>query len=99
MPREWTPEELAIINRTEPSWPRNRKLTDQQITEIRQRTDSLSVPWTPEELADEYDVHPGQIVRIARRKRWNHRNHEPGGEWWLERERRERREERERRAR
>lgn len=78
MPREeWTAEELEHIQSTPRKWARKRKLTDEQVKEIRRRVDSLSVPWTIEGLAQEFGVTPSQISYIARRKRWSERTHEP----------------------
>jgi hypothetical protein len=85
--RDWTEAELALIERTPSRWARKRKLSDDAIKEIRRRVDSLSFPWTLNELAEQYGVTPAQISNIARRKDWPERVWEPDGQrFWRERE-------------
>ncbi len=91
MPREWTEAESAIIRSVEPRRRTNHRLTIEQIVAIRKRIDSLSVPWTYKELAEEFGVAVGQVARIARRRQWQGAAYEPeGGEWWWEKKRQER---------
>jgi len=79
----------AVLRRT----PRRRtprsKLTPEQVIEIRRRIDSLSVPWSIRQLAEEYDVGVLEMTRIARRQHWDEPAYEPDNrEWWFrERER------------
>lgn len=101
--RAWTPEELALIEQTPATWPRFRKLTDEQLQEIRRRVDSLTTPWTPVSIAADFGVSETEIIAIARRLKWKHRKWEPEGRWWreieleeMERERQRRKRERER---
>lgn len=99
MAREWTAEERAIIERIPRKWPRQRKLTDEQINEIRRRVDSLTTPYSLRALAAEFGVTVHHLIRVARREQWAHRIWEPAGRWWKEVEMEERARERERRKR
>jgi hypothetical protein len=86
--RDWRPDEREHIESTPGKWARTAKLTPEAIREIRRRTDSLSIPWTLEELARDYGVSKVEIAKIARRQRWTERVHEPEGRpYWRERER------------
>lgn len=83
--REWTPEELEILDRVPGRIPRRNTLTPEQVKQIRERVDSLSVPWTLSELAREFGVSEVNIGRIARRRRWGERAYEPGNKpYWRE---------------
>jgi hypothetical protein len=87
LPRDWTPRERELIEQTQGRLPHTRKLTDDQIKEIRRRVDSMTVPWTTAELAEQYNVTPEAIRLIAKRERWTERTHEPDGQqWWKARE-------------
>lgn len=98
VPRDWTPEELAIIRTIPKNHTNPGKLTPEQVIDIRRRVDSLSVPWTLRDIARDYDISIREVVHIARRKRWGDRAFEPdNAEWWWSVERRERAQERERR--
>jgi DNA-directed RNA polymerase sigma subunit (sigma70/sigma32) len=79
----WTPEELAIIESIPRRWTRRSTLTAEQVKAIRRRVDSLTVPWTLAELAQEYGVSKKAISEIARRQSWNDPAYEPDGvRWW-----------------
>jgi hypothetical protein len=83
--RGWTEEELKIIESVPRRWPRKPKLTPEQVKEIRRRVDSLTVPWTLKELAEQYGVTRRTIAKIARRQDWPDRAFEPDGRpWWRE---------------
>ena len=83
--REWTNDELALIEAKPAHWVRTHKLTPEQVKAIRLRVDSLTVPWTLAELAAEYGVEVERIARIARRHEWSERAYEPGGRrYWRE---------------
>jgi len=87
MSRDWTDEERALIDATPHKWARTPKLTPDQVKAIRQRVDSLTVPWTLEELANEYGVTKGTIAKIARRHDWPERAFEPGNaQYWRDRD-------------
>lgn len=77
MTRDWSPEEFALIEQTPRAWPRSAKLTVEQVKAIRLRVDSLTHPWTLQELANEFGVDPQEIALIARREQWNDRAYEP----------------------
>jgi len=84
--RDWTPDELEAIRSVANHWPRTAKLTPEQVKLIRERVDSLTMPWTVAELAREFGVTGEQIINIARRVGWSERTYEPDGKkWWKER--------------
>lgn len=77
MSRDWEPDEQAVLDQTPHSWPRTSKLTPELVRAIRQRVDSLSVPWTLQELAYAFGVSEQQIADIARREAWDGKLYEP----------------------
>lgn len=82
---QWSPEERALIDATPAKWARRPKLTPDQVKAIRARVDSLTVPWTLQELAAHFGVTPGQIAKIARRQKWPERAFEPdNAPYWRE---------------
>lgn len=81
MTRQWTPDELALIDSTPATWPRKAKIDVETVKAIRRKVDSLSIPWTLAELAAEFGLNEDQISLIARRLRWRERAHEPGTYW------------------
>lgn len=77
MSRDWTDDELAVINTTTRSWVRRSKLSPELVKRIKERVDSLSQPWTVAELAAEFGVSKTDIAQIARRQAWDDPVYEP----------------------
>ena len=86
-PRDgWTDAERALIDQTPKRLHHRRKLTDDQIIELRRRVDSLTVPWTIDDLVRDFGISREQARRVARRESWPDRKWEPEGVWWREKE-------------
>ena len=85
MTRSWTPEERDVID----AMPRQRmsetrfltKLTREQVLLLKERLDSLTMPWTLDELAREFGVSAAAIWNVAKRRRWADRYYEPYPYW------------------
>lgn len=77
MTRKWTKDELAALADVPVSWPRQAKLTPELVKAIRERTDSLSQPWTLQELAYQFGVDEVTVAQIARRQSWDDPVYEP----------------------